>query len=802
VLASFQKGINSDERSLKSGGSLSTHGLRSIAWESLSGRSVSQSTQNLTAEDSIAIFNRICQELNMTPAFVDYALSELLGVELAQACHGAQSTPPSMEEMVSFLSQAFRLCTRDSKLVILALDDIHHADEYSWKVIQQLYLTEKNILFVGTVNTSSVNDLRVDPGFWEELDGTLRARNRFTTMKLGHLNREEVTLMIMKTLGLRRKDVPDDVLDGVTIQSGGMPHFVNEILENVKRQMAADDDFELADMTFDSFGDLILQRLDSFDLNTRNILNIGAVIGLSFTLNELVAAELRTTDACEAVVRKITEEALQVAIEDGILESREMDDDDSEEEEGTRYAFCHDVWRSTLLNLMLEGRKRDLHRIIAETLEKADVESNDYMFQTKLFKHWVNSGNLSKSTELALTVGQHFEERLGLPAQSIRIYTETLDLLRESEDGYSKGFSPDIIAKLTTEDLTCIIRVQVALAKALTMALQMKESVSAYQDALKITQIAKCSSQMKDRSILFPVFDGLASAVKNGYIKQDTECRYEKAMLRRYMQETRLHGDPIYIIHALTLQANMYARLGDFEKAIEVQKTLSQIYTVEYFSADLCDLYGSDIGAQCLASSALWHLQLEMTEEALSIARFVTSEILPQIERRNIHATFMVIYPILFVFAECGCAAEARENFETFVCEPFTELPQGMSTFFFPLYDPILMFLDLRDSDDIEQAILEDYIEWAGEIDNLNCGEAINSRTAEMDRSGDSISAEICYLLAQRVESKVHRDMLIAHGKEIAACDTEFVQDKGTFLTKQCSANLHANFEQMERENA
>lgn len=101
------------------------------------------------------------------------------------------------------------------------------------------------------------------------------------------------------------------------------------------------------------------------------------MIGLSFTLEDLIAVEMRTRDACEEAVRKLIEEALDIATEDGILESREMSDEESDEEESCRYAFCHAAWRGTLLNLMLEGRKRDLHRVIAKTLEEAGVETND-----------------------------------------------------------------------------------------------------------------------------------------------------------------------------------------------------------------------------------------------------------------------------------------------------------------------------------------------------------------------------------------------------------------------------------------
>jgi tetratricopeptide (TPR) repeat protein len=798
ILISFQKAGQTDEQSLQSRKSMRSRASAfqgSLAWESLAGRSISQSTQNLSASDSVEIFHRICEALNMKPSFVDYAIHELLGVELADKSFAPIShrSIPSPEEMASFLALAFRLCTRDSNLVIVALDDLHYADEFSWMVIQHLFTKETNILIIGALNTASIEDLRVDSEFWTDLNGKYRDEDRFTIMKLGHLNRDEITHMIMKTLGIRRKEVLDDVLDGVTIQSGGMPHFVNEILEQVKRQMSTDEDFEFADMTFDSFADLVLQRLDSFDFNTRNVLNIGAVIGLSFTLDELVGVEIRTSDGSVEAVRQITKESLLAAVEEGILETKTIFDDDSDEGEVQKFAFCHAVWRITLLTLMLEGRKRDLHRVIAETLEEMDVESNNYMFQTKLFKHWVSSGNFVKASKLALTVGRHFEERLGLPAQSIRIYNEALDLLREPGEQGPRNISGDALANITADDLVYLIRVHVALGHALSIAQQMKESVATYQDALRITQTAKSAPHLKDRSILFPVFAGLSIALKNGYVVQDAELKYEKAMLRRYTQETRLYGDPIYIIHALSLQADMYSRLGEFATAIEAQKGVSQIYDVEFFSIDLCDQYGSDIAAECLARSALWHLQLDNASEALSICRYVTRDILSRIERRNVHATFMVLYPILWVLVECGCASEARESFEMFVCQPFTELPQGMTTYFLCLYEPILMLLDLRGNTDIDEAIIDDYVEWATEMEHLTCGDLINLKTADMGRSGDSIAAEICYLLAQRAPKESDRRIMIENGKRVATDDVRFVQEKCIVLAGHCSVNLLNN---------
>ena len=165
------------------------------------------------------------------------------------------------------------------------------------------------------------------------------------------------------------------------------------------------------------------------------MLNIGAVVGLSFSLDDLVAVQMRTSDATEDTVRKLAESSLKAAVEEGILEKRVLSaDGESDGKPITKYAFYHAVWRNALLNLMLVGRKNDLHRTIAESLEEKELEPGDYISSTKLFNHWVNCNNFTKAAELALSVGKYFEEKLGLPAQSIRLYNEALDLLRETEE--------------------------------------------------------------------------------------------------------------------------------------------------------------------------------------------------------------------------------------------------------------------------------------------------------------------------------------------------------------------------------
>jgi hypothetical protein len=313
---------------------------------------------------------------------------------------------------------------------------------------------------------------------------------------------------------------------------------------------------------------------------------------------------------------------------------------------------------------------------------------------------------------------------------------------------------------------------------------------------MQIVQAAKSSATLEDRSILFPVFIGLSMVLKLGHIVQDEECRYEQAMLRRYVQEARSFGDPICVIHALTLQSELYSRLGDFGKALGCHALVETVYNVEEHSTTLSDKYGSDIGAQSYASSTLWNLQLDHVEKSLGTCWFVIEELMPKIEERNVHASFLIMYPILLVMKENGFALEAREYFEEFVVDAYAKyFVEGGSTFFLPLYDPVLMLLDLAGNGNTDESEIDEYLEWALDLDNLGFGTMINSKTGELGRTADSLAAEICYLLVQHVEDEETRATLIDNAIEVLCEDVEFTKEKKMFLAETCAQNLLSNLE-------
>ena len=219
VLANFA--ASTDDKSQASG--ITGLTSQSLSLQSLSCRSQGSSTA-LSLAKSEELLKVLCRELNAPSAYVDHVLHHLSGKGSGKSLNGKA---PSMKAMVSFMERAFRRCTQETKLVVVALDDVQYIDEMTWKVLRQVFEGCSNVLMVCAFDLSRSRDLKVEADFWQVLNQKYRPSGHFVPMELGGLGKEEITVMTMKTLGLHREEIPADLLNEILIQSGGMPHFAN-----------------------------------------------------------------------------------------------------------------------------------------------------------------------------------------------------------------------------------------------------------------------------------------------------------------------------------------------------------------------------------------------------------------------------------------------------------------------------------------------------------------------------------------------------------------------------------------------
>jgi len=254
-------------------------------------------------------------------------------------------------------------------------------------------------------------------------------------------------------------------------------------------------------------------------------------------------------------------------------------------------------------------------------------------------------------------------------------------------------------------------------------------------------------------------------------------------LVKKFVHETRLNGDPVHYTRALAMQGEMYGRLGNFEKAFEAHWELERVYNVDEHSTGICKAYGSDRSGQSYGCSALWYATQGNMKESLRTCRYIISELMPKMEPRNVHNSAIMIYPTLWVLKDLGFALEARENFKKLVVEAFNEhYGAGAFTFCLPVYGPVLMLLDLAGKEGEEVEAFDEYLEWALNEDNLRFGKVINNCLANFGRGSDSISAEICLLVAKRmkdcrdIEKKI---ILVRHGIAVARESVELTESKG-----------------------
>jgi tetratricopeptide (TPR) repeat protein len=376
-------------------------------------------------------------------------------------------------------------------------------------------------------------------------------------------------------------------------------------------------------------------------------------------------------------------------------------------------------------------------------------------------------------------------EDIGLTHQSLIVYREALDMWNEMDNSNDEadeaigGLSLSFLDQLDSSDIEHLIKLNVALGRCYTNILDPKESIRAFQTALNFIHRAPSSVLLEDRSIIFPVFSGLFVALRFGH---NEDFQYEQGLVKMFLRETKLFNDPIHYSRALAMQAEMLARHGKFELALEATKELRDIYVVDDFTDLLSLAYGSDRSGQCIAQSALWNDYLGNAEEALEICDYVIEDLLPTMDPQNVHNSFHMLYPIIWVMKKQGRALEARKVFGEFVVDNFkTRLDDRGLTSDRPLHTPIMALLDMVGTQ-CRTDRLEEYAEWALVEKNGMFGSELNFIMASGGRSADSITAEMCLLLAHHTADHTEKTFFIRKGYEVARDAIELTKEKDESL--------------------
>lgn len=147
----------------------------------------------------------------------------------------------------------------------------------------------------------------------------------------------------------------------------------------------------------------------------------------------------------------------------------------------------------------------------------------------------------------------------------------------------------------------------------------------------------------------------------------------------------------------------------------------------------------------------------------MEVCCFVEKYILPTMARSDVENSILIVYPVLWILKDNGCSIDAKQMFHSYVVNNLGEYGSQCSGSFQPIVEPVRMLLDLLVGS-VSEEDLGKMMEWALNEENLRFDFSLNCTMGHMGRCPDSVSAEICLLLA-RIHPDPHEvSMLIQTG--------------------------------------
>jgi hypothetical protein len=301
----------------------------------------------------------------------------------------------------------------------------------------------------------------------------------------------------------------------------------------------------------------------------------------------------------------------------------------------------------------------------------------------------------------------------------------------------------------------------------------------AWLEALEIYERAPGRVEMKDRSIIFPMFSGISVFLKGGKIQQDKECNFEQNLVRKFVRETKLHGEPTHYTRALAMQCEVQARLGKYRQALETFGILKSIYNPEEHSEGVSATYGTDRSAQAFSQSALWHAQLGELKQSYAVCEYVLTDLFVLMDPKNVLNSCELLLPIIRIYKPLGQAKRMRDLFDKHVVQNFHKhFDKDGFTPCLPLFKPLMMLLDIC-HDPVAFPNFEEAVEWLTEEENGVPPDFLDSIICKLCWSPYGMVAELCLRIATRL-IKVNGNYL----------DAKRLVEKGLGLAKKAHRKL------------
>jgi ABC-type transport system substrate-binding protein/class 3 adenylate cyclase len=292
-----------------------------------------------------------------------------------------RQTIDGVERLVRSLARERPLC--------LVVEDLHWADESTFDLLEELLaVTEEESIGLVLLYRSEREHRSWDLGD----HARRRYPHRYHELELAALDSEASRVLAGSAAGA---ELPAVVADELVARAGGNPFFLEEALRDLVERGALrreDGGYELAGgpggLAIPELVQETLQaRFDRLEADTREVLNVAAVIGRNFGLQllERVASHASLVPALSELQR------LELVVEERRRPAPE-------------YRFRHGLVQEVAYATLVEQRRRELHGSVGRALEELHRDSPSEVYGL-LARHFSEADEAEPAVEFLLKAG-------------------------------------------------------------------------------------------------------------------------------------------------------------------------------------------------------------------------------------------------------------------------------------------------------------------------------------------------------------------------------------------------------------
>ncbi|MEE8551636.1 MAG: adenylate/guanylate cyclase domain-containing protein, partial [Gemmatimonadota bacterium] len=274
------------------------------------------------------------------------------------------------------------------KPVLVAFEDAHWADPTSLELLEAM--------------VDRIQDARVIAMITHrpEFRAPWAGRAHVTSLALKPLTRKQSEEMVAKLTD--GKPLPEPVLQQIVDKTDGMPLFIEELTKDVLEShllVDAGDRYELRGplpplAIPSTLQDSLMARLDRL-APVKEVAQIGAAIGREFPHELLTAVSPLSEGKLAHAIEQLTE--FELVFRRGIAPD-------------ATYVFKHALVQDTAYESMLKSKRQELHRRIAQVLERDFAESSETEPEI-LAHHFTEAGLSEAAVEYWRRAGRRAVER-------------------------------------------------------------------------------------------------------------------------------------------------------------------------------------------------------------------------------------------------------------------------------------------------------------------------------------------------------------------------------------------------------